>query len=103
MSQIYLCGPLASPAPIPFEMPNRLRRKNKQNLTAEEDKLAAVHSLQYAFQTLAAEQERERIASARADALQERLAVLKKYPEAWPSTINERMEPDVRGLKVLRC
>jgi hypothetical protein len=56
-------------------MPRRLRRKSKQNLTVAEETSAAVNSLVFAFQGLAAKQERERIESARVAALQERQAL----------------------------
>jgi len=77
-------------------MPNRIRRKSKQNLTAViEETSAAVNSLEYAFRGLAEQQERERIETARAIALQERQVLLQMHPEAWPSTFQERMETHI--------
>jgi len=83
-------------------MPNRLRRKSKQNLTTAEETSAAVNSLEYAFQGLAAQQERERIESARATALQERQVLLQMHPEAWPSTFQEPMVANIGGVVVGR-
>jgi len=81
-------------------MPNRLRRKSNQSLTMVEETSAAVSSLVFAFQGLAAQQERERIESARVAALQERQALLQMHLGAWPSTFQERMETNIGGVVV---
>jgi hypothetical protein len=67
-------------------MPNRLRRRSRQNM------MDALISLEHAFQAEAARQQRERIENARIDALREREAALNSGALSWPVTMMQEMQ-----------
>ena len=67
-------------------MPNRLRRRSRQNMTD------ALISLEHAFQAEAARQQRERIENARIAALHEREAALHADALSWPVTMMKEMQ-----------
>ena len=78
-------------------MPNRLRRRSRQNITD------ALTALENAFKAEAARQQRERmIENARIAALHEREAALHAGALSWPVTMMQEMQSHYGDVVIFR-
>lgn len=78
-------------------MPNRLRRRSRQNITD------ALTALENAFKAEAARQQRERmIENARIVALHEREAALHAGALSWPVTMMQEMQSHYGDVVIFR-